>query len=88
VVSCKPVKGKGRAAKVSVVCSVRAGTSATGRVRALLVRGDHVVARDHGRLGSRPITLRPRRAHGRYTVRISVTVDGRRTMLRQRVRVR
>ncbi len=88
VVSCKPVKGKGRAAKVSVVCSVRAATSATGRVRALLVRGDHVVARDHGRLGSRSITLRPHRAHGRYTVRISVTVDGRRTTLRQRVQVR
>jgi hypothetical protein len=71
-----------------VICSVRmAATTASGRVRAALVRGDHVVARDRGRLGSASIRLRPRRARGRYTVRVTVTVAGRRTTLEQRIRV-
>jgi Ca2+-binding RTX toxin-like protein len=84
-VACKPVKAKG--VKVSVSCSVRlAGRSASGRVRAALVRGGRVVATARGRLGARAIRLRPHAtSHGRYTVRITVTVDGRRTRLERRV---
>jgi Ca2+-binding RTX toxin-like protein len=89
-VSCKPAKAK--RTKVSVSCSVRlAASSASGRVRAALVRGGRVLATDRTRVGAGAIRLRPsgaRLAPGRYTVRVSVTVDGRRTRLRQRVEIR
>ena len=86
------MKGKGKAAKVTVSCSVRlSGQAASGRVRAALVRGGRVVASDGAGPSARgAIRLRPGTGalrSGRYTVRVKITVDGKSTRLERRVRV-
>jgi hypothetical protein len=71
-----------------VSCSVQlAGRTASGRVQAPLVRGGRVVASHSGRLGGH-IRLHPRRGRGRYTVRVTITVDGARPRVQRRVTVR
>ncbi len=88
VVTCKPGKVKG--SKVKVTCSVALATAAHASVRATFSRAGKVVARVKGvRRGGR-IALRMgnhRLARGRYTVVLTYTLHGKRTTVRQRVRV-
>jgi hemolysin type calcium-binding protein len=92
VVTCTPAKGKGKAAKVTVTCSVKLAAAARARVRASFMRGARVVAAARGvRHSDGAISLRVRRgqmARGRYNLVLSFTVDGRRTTVTQRIRIR
>ena len=48
VVTCTPAKGKGKASKVTVTCSVKLAAAARASVRAVFKRGDRVVAAARG----------------------------------------
>jgi Ca2+-binding RTX toxin-like protein len=83
VVSCKPAKGKGSARKTTVVCSVKAAASARPTTNVVVRRAGRVVTAGSGR---RSVALRL--ARGRYDLVVTYTIGGRRTTVRQRVRVR
>jgi Ca2+-binding RTX toxin-like protein len=92
IVTCTPAKGKGKAAKVVVTCSVKLAAAAHASVRAVFKRGNHVVAAARGtRHSGGKVSLRMRRgqmARGRYNLVLTFTADGRRSTVTQRVRVR
>ena len=88
--TCKPAKGKGKASKVTVSCTVQlAGAGAS--VRAVLMRGDHVIARSASttRKGAARVLLHKAGArHGRYAVRLTITAGGERTTVTRAIRIR
>jgi len=90
-VTCRPAKGKGKAAKVTVTCSVKLATASSARVRAVFKRAGHVVAVARGARRGGAVRLRlghRRLARGRYDLVLTFTVRGHRTTVKQRVRVR
>ena len=89
VVTCKPAKGKGKAAKVQVTCTVQLA-GATGSVRAALLHGKQVVARGRAAMHGGEAALRldkPRAATGRYALRLRLSVAGKRVTIRRDVRL-
>ena len=91
VVTCVPGKPKGKSTKVTVTCSVKLAAAARASVRAVFMRNNSVVAAASGvRHSGGRISLNLRRAkiaRGRYDLVLTFKVDGRRTMVVQRVRV-
>ncbi len=88
VVTCKPVKGKGRASKFTVSCTVQlAGAGA--RVRAVLMRGGHVLARSTSttRAGAAKLKLR-HAGRGRYAVRLTIGSGAAKATVVRRLRIR
>ena len=77
---------------MKITCSVKLAAAAHARVRASFMRGARVVAAARGvRHSDGGISLRVRRgkmARGRYNLVLSFTVDGRRTTVTQRIRIR
>ena len=92
IVTCTPAKGKGKASKVRVTCSVKLAAASRASVRAAFKRGNRVVAAARGtRHSGGRVSLRLRRgqiARGRYDLVLTFTADGRRSTVTQRVRVR
>jgi hypothetical protein len=90
IVTCKPAAGK-RAAKVTIVCTVKLAGASAARVRARFVRGGRVIAAGSGTVGRRgTLTVRLDRARmgpGVYRLVLSFLVRGHRATVQQRVRV-
>jgi hypothetical protein len=84
-VTCKPKGTK----KVRVTCTVQLA-GATGNVNATLLRGGRVVSRTstHARAGAASLRLARRHlSPGRYRLRLTYTVGGKRTTVSRRVSI-
>jgi Ca2+-binding RTX toxin-like protein len=90
VVTCQPVKGKGTAKKVTVVCSVKLAAGARTSVRGVLKRGGRAVARARAtrRAGKLALKLDRRMSGGAYDLVLTWTVRDRRATVKHKVWLR